>query len=313
MRLNGTARCGVATRPATPRLSSLVSRERQSGMRPSPVNCSPRLGERQVRRREDHVGLLEHVVGDGLAVAADELEQRLERRLEALLVAGLDRRHDLVVELVELVGVLVGDLVLPLGGDPDDHAGFSCGGRGRAPASPDSERLRRRRGALAELGPQPREVVVDRRRRGQLVQLAVDVVLPRGERELVVERAGGLELVHRVGAGTHVLGLVDRPLHRHADVGHLLAHAGRGLGDLHGGLGGGVLRLDDLLLGAELVDLGAQLLLLVDQRLLLGLELLHLRVERPAARSARTACARARRARDPRGSARAPAAPGCRA
>ena len=49
---------------------------------------------------------------------------------------------------------------------------------------------------------------------------------------------------------------------------------------LHLGLGGGVLRLDDLLLGAELVDLGAQLLLLVDQLLLLRLELRDLLVER---------------------------------
>ena len=102
---------------------------------------------------------------------------------------------------------------------------------------------------------------------------------PAVRRELVVERARGLELVHRVGAGAHVLGLVDRALHGHADVGHLLADAGRRLGDLHGGLGGGVLRLDDLLLGAELVDLAAELLLLVDEVLLLCLELLDLDVE----------------------------------
>ena len=91
---------------------------------------------------------------------------------------------------------------------------------------------------------------------------------------------GGLELVHRAGAGAHVLGLVHRALHRHADVGHLLAHAGRGLGDLDLRLGSRVLGLDDLLLGAELLELGAQLLLLVDQPLLLLLELDDLLVER---------------------------------
>ena len=84
----------------------------------------------------------------------------------------------------------------------------------------------------------------------------------------------------RVGARLHVLGLVDRALHREADVGHLLAHAGRGLGDPHLRLGGGVLGLDDLLLGAEGLDLGAQLLLGVDQLLLLGLELGDLLIER---------------------------------
>ena len=104
------------------------------------------------------------------------------------------------------------------------------------------------------------------------MQLAVDVVATAAEREVVVEGARGLELLHRAGAGAHVLGLVLRALHREPDVGHLLADAGGGLGDLHGGLGGGVLRLDDLLLGPELVDLRPQLLLLLDQRLLLLLD-----------------------------------------
>ncbi len=90
---------------------------------------------------------------------------------------------------------------------------------------------------------------------------------------------GGFELGHGVGARAHVFGLVDRALHRQADVGHLLAHAGGGLGDPHLRLGGRVLRLDDLLLGAEGFDLGAQFLLGVGQLLLLLLEFVDLGVE----------------------------------
>jgi hypothetical protein len=116
--------------------------------------------------------------------------------------------------------------------------------------------------------------------RGDLLELAVDVVLRRADRGDVVEGAGLLELVHRPGARLHVLGLVHGALHRHAHVGHLLADAGGGLGDVHLGLGRRVLRLDDLLLGPEGLDLGPQLLLVVDQLLLLVLELGHLLVER---------------------------------
>ena len=133
---------------------------------------------------------------------------------------------------------------------------------------------------MTELGLHPREVVVHDALGRQLVQLAVDVVAAGAELEVVVEGAGRLELLHRARTGAHVLRLVLRPLHREPDVGHLLAHAGRGLGDLDLGLRGGVLGLDDLLLGPELLELGAQLLLLVDQLGLLGLELGDLLVER---------------------------------
>src|SRR3954452_23882329 len=92
------------------------------------------LGERQIRRRDDHVGLLEHVVADGPAVAAYELQQRREGRQKGLLVTRLDGRDDLVVQLVEAVGVLVGEVVLPFGGDADDHAGRSSDGVGGAGA-----------------------------------------------------------------------------------------------------------------------------------------------------------------------------------
>ncbi len=103
----------------------------------------------------------------------------------------------------------------------------------------------------------------------ELLELAVDVVFAGAELGDVVEGTGRFELLHGISAGAHVLGLVDGPLHREADIGHLLADAGRRLGDPHLGLGGRVLGLDDLLLGAERFDLGAQLFLGVRQFLLL--------------------------------------------
>ena len=96
----------------------------------------------------------------------------------------------------------------------------------------------------------------------------------------VVERARLLELLDRGRACPHRLGLVLGALHREPEVCHLLADAVGGLRDPDLGLGGGVLRLDDLLLGPELLDLLAQTLLVGDQRLLLRLQLLDLLVER---------------------------------
>ncbi len=124
-----------------------------------------------------------------------------------------------------------------------------------------------------------RELVVDRRLAGELLELAVDVVFAGAELGDVVEGAGRFELRHRVGARSHVFGLVDGPLHRQPDVGHLLAHAGGRLGDPHLRLRGRVLGLDDLLLGAEGFDLRAQFLLGVGQLLLLVFEFGDLRVE----------------------------------
>jgi hypothetical protein len=42
----------------------------------------------------------------GVPARRDELEHLLEHLVEAILVAGVDRRHGLVVELVELLRVL---------------------------------------------------------------------------------------------------------------------------------------------------------------------------------------------------------------
>jgi hypothetical protein len=84
------------------------------------------LDEAEVGRRDDHVGLLDLVVAEPLAVAAHQLEHRLEELVEAVLVARLDRGDGLVVEVVEPGRILVGQPVLILGRDPDDHAGRSC-------------------------------------------------------------------------------------------------------------------------------------------------------------------------------------------
>src|SRR4051794_35455992 len=116
MRCERYGGCGAPTRPATPHLSWVVSPNCRS-VRDEAVTGElvTGLGERQVRRRDDHVGLLEHVLGDRGAIAAHQLQQRRECGLEALLVTGLDGFHDFVVELVELVDVVVGEVVLPFG------------------------------------------------------------------------------------------------------------------------------------------------------------------------------------------------------
>src|SRR5262249_49874816 len=131
--------------------------------------------------------------------------------------------------------------------------------------------------ARAELGLEPREIRVDLRLGSDLTQLPVEIRLPAGRE--VFERAGGDQLVDGRGARLHLLRLVLRALDREPRVGHLLADPARGLADLHLRLGGGVLRLDDLLLGTERLDLRLELLLRGDELFLLRLELLDLDVE----------------------------------
>jgi hypothetical protein len=79
--------------------------------------------------------------------------------------------------------------------------------------------------------------------RAELLELAVDVVLPGAERWQVLERARGLQLLDGGGARLHLFGLVGRALHRQPDVGHLVSDPGRRLGDPDLGLGGSVLAL----------------------------------------------------------------------
>src|SRR5262249_3719512 len=90
------------------------------------AELGPGLVERDVGRGHDHVGGLEAVLRHRLAVLADELDQLVERLAELLLVARLAGHHGLVVELVEHFGGAFGQLVLPFGGDPDDHDACPC-------------------------------------------------------------------------------------------------------------------------------------------------------------------------------------------
>ena len=178
--------------------------------------------------------------------------------------------------------------VLVLAGDAHDHADCSLlespGGLGldRRGALGARTKLSGARGGWAtrpDFALELRQVIVDRGLARQRFQLAIDVVFAGPERSDIIERAGRFELLHRVGTGLHVFGLVNRALHRQADVGHLLAHARGRFGDLHLSFGGGVLSLDDLLLGAEGFDLRAQLLLGLGQLLLLVFQFGDLRVE----------------------------------
>src|ERR671915_423500 len=93
-----------------------------------------RLLERHVARREDHVRLDQLVVVERVAVARHQLEHLGPELAEADLVALLDRAHGAVVQLVEAVGVLVGQAELALPRDPDDHAfSFPCSSAGESP------------------------------------------------------------------------------------------------------------------------------------------------------------------------------------
>src|SRR4051794_25372053 len=93
------------------------------------------LDEREIGRREDEVRLGEVLRAERRALAAHELEQLLERLVEAVLVPRFHGGDRVVVQLVEPVRVLVREPVLALGGDPDDHGLLSgCAGS----PSPDS-------------------------------------------------------------------------------------------------------------------------------------------------------------------------------
>src|SRR5712692_2276877 len=78
------------------------------------------LLERDVGRRQDHVGLLELLVAE-LRPRPRELEHLPEQPPEALLVPRLDEGDDLVVQLVQPRGLPVLQTVLALGRDADDH------------------------------------------------------------------------------------------------------------------------------------------------------------------------------------------------
>ena len=75
------------------------------------------------------------------AMKQKEVDERVETRVEVLLVALLACPHRLVVELVERLGVAFGEFVLTFRGDPDDHGacpwdGPACSACAGSPAVP---------------------------------------------------------------------------------------------------------------------------------------------------------------------------------
>src|SRR3954447_4391856 len=98
-----------------------------------------RLGERGVARRHDHVRADELVVGDRTALGRDELEQLLELLSEGGLVVGVTGRDHRIVQLVQPVALVVGELVLPLARDADDHFSPCSSAAGSSPPFPISD------------------------------------------------------------------------------------------------------------------------------------------------------------------------------
>src|SRR5215213_8112580 len=77
---------------------------------------------------QDQVGGADPVGRELLAGGADAGQQGLQGRLELRLVADVDRLGEVVVEPVELVDVVFGEVELALAADPDDHRRSSSTG-----------------------------------------------------------------------------------------------------------------------------------------------------------------------------------------
>ena len=178
----------------------------QSGIRPSPVNsCRPR------RRRVSGGGRItsessSSSSSSSVPVGADEREHLLEQLVEARprRPPRPPRRPSLSSSLRRSASSS-GEAVLALRRDPDDHA-----------AAPRPARARRRCPARRRAGrrwPSSAFIFASSsstwRRRGQLVQLAVDVVLPAPRRELSSNAPAASSSSIALRAGAHVLGLVD--------------------------------------------------------------------------------------------------------
>src|SRR5207248_5772007 len=113
--------------------------------------------------------------------------------------------------------------------------------------------------------------------RAQARQLAVNVIAAGAD---LGQRAGAHQLLERVGTCLHLFRLVLCALHGQLHVAHLLGEAAGRLADAHLRLGRAVLRLHDLLVRAEGVDLGGETGLAVEQPALLRLQVLDLRGQR---------------------------------
>ncbi len=212
------------------------------------------------------------------------------------LVTTLDRGKQFVVEAVQRLDRVIGDLELALTEDAQDHddssgwaagwaAGVAAGAAAAGAAAVVAPSMAGVAGAAGELTLQRGQLRLDVVGARHAVEFELDVVGARAGR--VVQGTRGKQLVDRAGPGLHALGLVFGALYRQADIAHLFGDAREGLADLRLGLGGGVSGLDRLLLRAERVDLGLetlrrerQLLLLGQQLRVLGLEVADLLGER---------------------------------
>src|ERR1700677_320937 len=87
------------------------------------------LREADVSRRQDHVGALERIVVELRALRAHIVQQLGEGAVETVLTAPFDDRHDLVLKLVQALGVGIFEPVLVLAGYAHDHR--------QPPASPE--------------------------------------------------------------------------------------------------------------------------------------------------------------------------------
>src|SRR6266508_2929428 len=116
-----------------------LDRPRSAGYRVRAITASPRdeallaedgadLLDGRVRAREHQLGRTQIVFGQLAAGRADAGQEPLQGGLEGVLVVGVDPFLELLVEPVQLLHALLGNLVLPLAHDPDDHLCPSCAG-----------------------------------------------------------------------------------------------------------------------------------------------------------------------------------------
>src|SRR6266511_2381709 len=116
-----------------------LDRPRSAGNRVRAISASPRdeallaehgadLLDGGVRARQHQLGWAEIILGQLGAGLADAGQQALEGGLEGALVVGVDRLLELLVEPVQLVHALLGNLELPLAHDSDDHLCSSSAG-----------------------------------------------------------------------------------------------------------------------------------------------------------------------------------------
>src|SRR5262249_40899779 len=124
----------IPTLPAPPtsaRRPSTDAARPSVGDQPVAGELLGRLFERDVGGREGQVRGQQVVVGGLAPGGADVAEQLAPLRGDRVLVACLDRRHDGVVDFVELRGVCVVDRVLPFPRNANDHCWApSCGAAG---------------------------------------------------------------------------------------------------------------------------------------------------------------------------------------